>query len=86
MIQIDQESRINVSVSDANSGTGNVIVAFNAAQTCELHLTPLQARALAMELIQAVHRSEVRSSLQASPYRRRVESDNMPPFDNPSWA
>lgn len=86
MIQIDQESQIGVSISDANSGTGSVIVTFNSAQGFELRLTPLQARALAMELIQAVHRSEVRGSLQASPYRRRVESDNMPPFDNPSWA
>ena len=86
MIQIDQESQIAVSIGDANSGTGNVIVTLNAAQSSQLHLTPLLARALAMELIQAVHRSEVRGSLVANPYRRRVESDNIPPFENSSWA
>jgi hypothetical protein len=86
LIQIDQESQIGVSVSDANSGKSSVIVTLNALKSTELHLTPLQARALAMELIQAVHRSEVRGSLGANPYRRRAESDNIAPFENPSWA
>jgi len=85
VIHLDQDTKIEVSTTDAGSGAAEVTVAFGNACPA-VHLTPLQARAFAMDLIQAVHRAEVRLSLQDSPYRRRAESDNMPAFDKTSWA
>jgi len=85
VIQLNQDLKIEVSITDAGSGASAVALAFGNGFPV-VHLTPLQARAFAMDIIQSVHRAEVRVSLQDSPYRRKAESDNMPVFDKTSWA
>ena len=64
MIQINQNLKIEVSLDNNDHGLNSVRIAISSEQYPAISLTPAQARSLATELIQAVHKAEVRHKLQ----------------------
>ena len=66
MIQINQNMKIEVSLDNDENGLNSVRIAISSEQYPAISLTPAQARSLATELIQAVHKAEVRHKLQKS--------------------
>jgi hypothetical protein len=65
MIDLNQGGSLDVTLKEDAQGRDSVILAI-AGQSCELSLTPHQARVLATELIMAVNRAEVRNNLKHS--------------------
>jgi hypothetical protein len=77
---------IKVSTSEITSGDNLINISLSPGQPDVLQLTPLQARALAMDLIKAVHQADVRASLQKNTYQRRAEPEVQNHGSVPSWA
>jgi len=64
MIQINQNMKIEVSLENNDQGLSNVRIEISSERFPAMSLSPEQARSLATELIQVVHRAEVRQKLQ----------------------
>jgi hypothetical protein len=67
---------VNVDLAPGDDGSDRVVLRLENGMDLALALTPAQARILATELITAVNRAEVKSSLKSSPnfWRRAGES------------
>ena len=58
---------VNVDLAAGDDGADRVVLRLENGMDLALALTPAQARILATELITAVNRAEVKSSLKSSP-------------------
>ena len=67
---------VNVDLAPGDDGSDRIVLRLENGMDLALALTPAQARILATELITAVNRAEVKSSLKSSPnfWRRAGES------------
>lgn len=66
MIMINQDLSIRVSVADDHPGCNDVLLNISGALGPVISVSPEQARRLALELVQAVYKAEVRHNLQNS--------------------
>ena len=82
MVELDNNFRIEVSIGNASAGKENITLTFANTECSEAQLTPHEARILATELISAVHRAEVRSSLREAAARQHAV--NAPPLQRPT--
>ncbi len=64
-MELDNELKLSVNLEDWVGGEEKLVLRI-ADDSCELRLTPHQARKLATELILTVNRAEVRSNLRKS--------------------
>jgi len=64
MITLGQNLSIHVSVADASHGDSNVLLSVSGTPGQVICVSPEQARRLALELVQAVQRADIRLSLQ----------------------
>ncbi len=64
MIEIKRDQTIDVTVGDEEREDSNILVSLCGSLNAAFALTPDQGRRLAMELIEAVHKVEVRRSLR----------------------
>jgi hypothetical protein len=66
MITINHDLSIKVSVADEHQGRNDVLLDISGALGSVICVSPEQARRLALELVQAVYKAEVRHNLQNS--------------------
>jgi len=66
MIAVNQNLSIGVSLAGDNQGRNNVLLSISGTSGPVISVSPEQARCLALELIEAVHKAEVRLSLDKS--------------------
>lgn len=64
-MELDNELKLSIDLEDGAGGDEKLVLRV-AGDSCELRLTPHQARKLATELILTVNRAEVRSNLRKS--------------------
>jgi len=66
MITINQDLSIKVSLADGHQGGNEVLLNISGALGPVICVSPEQARHLALELVQAVSKAEIRHNLQHS--------------------
>lgn len=66
MITVNRNLSIDVSLAGDNQGGNNVLLNLSGTTGSVICVSPHQARCLALELIEAVHKAEVRHSLNKS--------------------
>jgi hypothetical protein len=66
MIAVNRNLSIDVSLAGDNQGRNNVLLSLSGTTGPVICVSPEQARCLALELIDAVHKAEVRLSLDKS--------------------
>lgn len=66
MINVNRNLSIGVSLGGDNQGPNNVLLSISGSIGPVICVSPEQARSLALELIDAVHKAEVRLSLDKS--------------------
>ena len=64
MVTINQDLSIKVSVADDHPGRNDVMLNISGTPGSVICVSPEQARRLALELVQAVYKAEVRHNLQ----------------------
>ena len=65
MVNIDQDLKIEVALDDSEESKNSVRIAFHGdAPGSLVSLSPSDARALASEIIETVHRAEVKRKLK----------------------
>jgi hypothetical protein len=71
MITPDRNMSIEVSLADADPGNGHVLLKVSGTPGQVICVSPEQARSLALKLVQAVQRADIRLNLQ-EPGERQI--------------
>lgn len=66
MITINQDLSVKVSVADGHQGGNKVLLNISGGLGPVICVSPEQARRLALELVQAVSKADIRHNLQTS--------------------
>jgi hypothetical protein len=90
MVEVAPDLTIHVSLTTPDDNQDEVMIAFSSEKCAEMRLSTAQARILASELIQIVHRAEVKNSLRKAQQQKRkpVQDADAPKSrdDHGPWA
>jgi hypothetical protein len=71
MVEVAPDLMIQISLTTPDDSQEEVMIAFSSEKCAEMRLSTAQARILASELIQIVHRAEVKNSLRKAALQKR---------------